>query len=97
MLAKLKGLRGTPLDLFGRTAERQTERALIVEYRDCITQLLPQLTADKLELAVQIARIPEDIRGYGHVKERHLVAARGKWQGLMQQWQAPQPGAQHRA
>ena len=97
VLAKLKGLRGTPLDLFGRTAERRTERALIVEYRDCITQLLPQLTADKLELAVQIARIPEDIRGYGHVKERHLVAARGKWQGLMQQWQAPQPGAQHRA
>lgn len=97
VLAKLKGLRGTPLDLFGRTAERRTERALIVEYRDCIAQLLPQLTADKLELAVQIARIPEDIRGYGHVKERHLVAARGKWQGLMQQWQAPQPGAQHRA
>ncbi|MBB2776849.1 UNVERIFIED_ORG: indolepyruvate ferredoxin oxidoreductase [Comamonas terrigena] len=97
VLAKLKGLRGTPLDLFGRTAERRTERALIVEYRDCITQLLPQLTADRLELAVQIARIPEDIRGYGHVKERHLVAARGKWQGLMQQWQAPQPGAQHRA
>ena len=97
VLAKLKGLRGTSLDLFGRTAERQTERALIVEYRDCITQLLPQLTADKLELAVQIARIPEDIRGYGHVKERHLAAARSKWQGLMQQWQAPQPGAQHRA
>ncbi|ANY61140.1 indolepyruvate ferredoxin oxidoreductase [Comamonas aquatica] len=97
VLAKLKGLRGTPLDLFGRTAERRTERALIVEYRDCIAQLLPQLTADRLELAVQIARIPEDIRGYGHVKERHLVAARGKWQGLMQQWQAPQPGAQHRA
>ena len=97
VLAKLKGLRGTPLDLFGRTAERRTERALIVEYRDCIAQLLPQLTADKLELAVQLARIPEDIRGYGHVKERHLVAARGKWQGLMQQWQAPQPGAQHRA
>jgi len=97
VLAKLKGLRGTPLDLFGRTAERRTERALIVEYRDCITQLLPQLTADKLELAVQIARIPEDIRGYGHVKERHLAAARSKWQGLMQQWQAPQPGAQHRA
>ncbi|MDH1901047.1 indolepyruvate ferredoxin oxidoreductase family protein [Comamonas aquatica] len=97
VLAKLKGLRGTPLDLFGRTAERRTERALIVEYRDCIAQLLPQLTADRLELAVQIARIPEDIRGYGHVKERHLAAARSKWQGLMQQWQAPQPGAQHRA
>lgn len=97
VLAKLKGLRGTPLDLFGRTAERRTERALIVEYRDCIMQLLPQLTTDKLELAVQIARIPEDIRGYGHVKERHLAAARSKWQGLMQQWQAPQPGAQHRA
>ncbi len=81
----------------GATPERQTERALIAEYRACIEGLLPQLTADKLDLAVQIARIPEDIRGYGHVKERHLQAARAKWQGLMQQWQTAPAGAQHRA
>ncbi|WP_294256830.1 indolepyruvate ferredoxin oxidoreductase family protein [uncultured Comamonas sp.] len=85
-LAGLKGLRGTALDPFGRTEERRTERALIVEYRQCIDTLLTGLTADKLALAVEIASIPEDIRGYGHVKERHLAAARIKWQALMTRW-----------
>ena len=47
---------------------------------------LARLNADNLALAVEIARIPEEIRGYGHVKERHLKAARPKWDGLMQQW-----------
>ena len=77
--------------MFGRHPERQTERALIAEYRACIEGLLPQLTVDNLALAVEIARIPEEIRGYGHVKERHLQAARTKWQALLQQW--PQPSA----
>ncbi len=86
MLARLKGLRGTALDPFGRTEERRTERALIGEYRDCIDELLRGLAADRLALAVEIARIPEEIRGYGHVKARHLAAARAKWQRLMQQW-----------
>lgn len=62
------------------------ERALIVEYRACIDELLARLSADNLALAVEIARIPEEIRGYGHVKERHLKAARPKWDGLMAQW-----------
>ena len=87
VLAKMKGLRGTALDIFGRSEERKTERALIVEYRACIEGLLPALNAGNAELAAEIARIPEEIRGYGHVKARHLVAARGKWQGLMVQWQ----------
>ena len=88
-LARGKVLRGTAFDPFGRTEERKTERALIAEYRDCIEGLLPQLMASNLALAVQIARIPEDIRGYGHVKERHLQAARSKWQQLLAQWHAP--------
>jgi indolepyruvate ferredoxin oxidoreductase len=86
LLAKMKFLRGTALDVFGRSAERKTERALIGEYRACIDTLLQGLTAEKLPLAVEIARIPEEIRGYGHVKERHLAAARVKWQQLMAQW-----------
>ncbi|WP_280153776.1 indolepyruvate ferredoxin oxidoreductase family protein [Piscinibacter sp. XHJ-5] len=94
VLAKLKGLRGTPLDLFGRTEERKMERALIGEYRNCIEELLRGLTAANLPLAIEIARIPEDIRGYGHVKERHLLAARPKWDGLMAQWRG---GAQKAA
>ena len=89
LLAKLKGLRGTAFDVFGYTEERRTERALIGEYRAAIEELLAGLTADKLPLAVEIARLPEEIRGYGHVKERHLKAARAKWAELMARWRAP--------
>jgi len=89
VLAGLKGLRGGALDVFGRTEERRTERALIQEYRACIEELLQGLSAERLALAVEIASIPEDIRGYGHVKERHLAAARTKWQQLMARWHAP--------
>ena len=95
LLAKLKGLRGTALDIFGRTAERRGERALIAEYRGCIEELLSTLDAARLAQAVEIARIPEEIRGYGHVKEKHLAAARGKWQALMAAWRGA--AAQQRA
>ncbi|WP_428421782.1 indolepyruvate ferredoxin oxidoreductase family protein [Methylibium sp.] len=88
LLARLKGLRGTALDPFGRSAERCTERALVGEYRACIEELLATLEAPRLALAVEIAAIPEDIRGYGHVKARQLGAARAKWAGLMAQWRA---------
>jgi indolepyruvate ferredoxin oxidoreductase len=86
LLAKLKGLRGCALDVFGKTEERRTERQLIVEYRACIDELLQGLNAGNVVLAAEIARIPEEIRGYGHVKERHLAAARAKWTGLMVRW-----------
>jgi len=88
VLAKLKGLRGSALDIFGRTEERKQERALIGEYRACIEELLRTLNSANLVLALEIARIPEDIRGYGHVKQRHLDAARTKWAALMTQWRA---------
>ncbi|MDP2004575.1 MAG: indolepyruvate ferredoxin oxidoreductase family protein [Rubrivivax sp.] len=87
-LAKMKGLRGGALDVFGRSAERQMERALIAEYRTCIEELLPTLNAGNRALAVEIARIPEEIRGYGHVKDRHLKAARPKWEALRARWRA---------
>jgi len=94
VLARLKGLRGTAFDPFGRTEERRAERALIQEYRACIDELLGGLQADRLALAVEIANIPQDIRGYGHVKERHLKSARSKWDALMARWRAP--GAQQK-
>ena len=93
-LAKLKGLRGTAFDVFGRTEERKTERALIDEYKAAIDELLTTLNAGNLALAAEIARIPEEIRGYGHVKDRHLAAARPKWAALMNEWRS---GAQRRA
>jgi indolepyruvate ferredoxin oxidoreductase len=91
VLARLKGLRGTALDPFGRTEERRTERALIGQYRACIVELLAGLDAAKLAQAVEIARIPEEIRGYGHVKARHLEPARRKWDALMAAWRQGSP------
>jgi indolepyruvate ferredoxin oxidoreductase len=100
VLAKFKGLRGGAFDVFGYTAERKMERALIGEYRNTIAGLLPKLTAENLATAAAIARIPEDIRGYGHVKERHLKAARQKEASLLATFGAPAaaaPAAAHHA
>jgi indolepyruvate ferredoxin oxidoreductase len=89
LLAKFKGLRGGALDIFGYTAERKMERALIGQYRHTVGGLLAKLTADNLAQAVAIASIPEDIRGYGHVKERHLAAAKAKEAALMAAFDTP--------
>jgi len=88
LLARLKGLRGTALDPFGRTEERRTERALIVEYRACIEELLAGLGVANHAAAVEIARLPEQIRGYGHVKALHLAAVRPLWDERMAAWRA---------
>jgi indolepyruvate ferredoxin oxidoreductase len=90
LLARLKGLRGTALDIFGRTEERRTERALIGEYRDSMEQILTSLNGANHALALEVARLPEQIKGFGHVKERNLAAVRNRWAGLMQQWHDPQ-------
>ncbi|HPZ58542.1 MAG TPA: indolepyruvate ferredoxin oxidoreductase family protein, partial [Ottowia sp.] len=89
LLAKLKGLRGGALDVFGKTEERQTERALIRQYRASIEEVLQSLNADNHATAVEIARIPEQIKGYGHVKDRNLAAARERWSALMTQYRQP--------
>ncbi len=86
LLAKLKGLRGTAFDLFGRTAERQMERALIADYTGSMEKVMQRLTTENLSTALEIARIPEQIKGFGHVKEKSVVAARLKWDGLMKQF-----------
>ena len=94
VLARLKGLRGTALDVFGRTEERRTERALIAEYRASLEEVLAGLTGTAGEAryasALEIARIPEQIRGFGHVKERNLIAARQNWVSLQAQFRQPQ-------
>jgi indolepyruvate ferredoxin oxidoreductase len=95
VLARLKALRGTALDPFGRTEERRTERALIAEYRASVEKVLSQLSADNHALALEIARIPEQIKGFGHVKERNLHAARQRWEALMAEW--PSGGVRQRA
>jgi indolepyruvate ferredoxin oxidoreductase len=76
MLAKLKGLRGTAWDVFGYTTERKNERALRDAYLADIERLTGSLTLDTLPTAVEIAEIPEQIRGYGHVKQKAMAKAK---------------------
>lgn len=83
VLAQLKFLRGTALDLFGRTEERQTERALIQEYKEAILELLASLNSENHALAVKMANVTEQIKGFGHVKEKHLAGAMLQWQSAM--------------
>jgi indolepyruvate ferredoxin oxidoreductase len=83
-LAKLKGIRGTALDPFGYTAERRTERALIGEYRALVEEVLGTLTQERFARAVAIAEVPEQIRGFGHVKEKSIQKARARWAELRQ-------------
>jgi len=83
VLAQFKFLRGTALDIFGRTEERQTERALIQEYKDAIDELLVSLKSENLALAVKMANVTEQVKGFGHVKEKHLAAVMVQWQNCM--------------
>jgi indolepyruvate ferredoxin oxidoreductase len=89
VLKHFKWLRGTALDVFGYTHERRTERALIVQYQSSVDAMLGQLNANNHALALEMARIPEQIKGFGHVKARHLAAARDKWNSLKAQWSVP--------
>jgi indolepyruvate ferredoxin oxidoreductase len=89
LLARLRGLRGTPLDVFGYTDERRTERKLIADYERTIDGLLDSLEPGNVALAAKIAAIPEHIRGYGHVKHAHLVDARAREAELLQEWRRP--------
>ena len=93
LLARLKGLRGTPFDVFGRTDERREERALIAEYRASIEEVLAGLTAENHATALEIARIPELIKGYGHIKARHLATARPQWDALLQLFRKDHPSS----
>ncbi|MCB1554599.1 MAG: indolepyruvate ferredoxin oxidoreductase family protein [Xanthomonadales bacterium] len=93
LLAKLKGLRGGTFDLFGRTAERRMERQLIVDYAATIERLLPKVDAGNVALAAEIASIPEDIRGFGHVKEEHFAKARAREKTLLAQWETAERNA----
>ena len=97
VLARMKGLRGTAFDIFGRTAERRMERQLITDYEALIDELLPRLAAHNHAIAVELASIPEHIRGYGHVKERHLKAAKAKEAELVAAFRAAKPAAEARA
>ncbi|MGE8232699.1 MAG: DUF6537 domain-containing protein, partial [Stenotrophomonas sp.] len=89
LLAKFKGLRGGRFDVFGYTEERRSERQLIADYEKTLQELISGLDARRLALAVDIASIPEHIRGYGHVKEAHLHEAKAREAALLATWRNP--------
>ena len=93
LLARLRFVRGTPLDVFGYTQERRIERALIDEYIAIVDELLVTLDAPRLPLAVRIASVPASIRGYGHVKLGNLATARAQWRDLLQRWRGAGVGS----
>jgi indolepyruvate ferredoxin oxidoreductase len=91
MLAKFKGLRGGALDMFSKTEERRHERQLIEDYIKLLDELCGNLSPANHAVAVQLACIPDEIRGYGHVKERTLKVAKAVEASLLQQFRSPQP------
>jgi indolepyruvate ferredoxin oxidoreductase len=92
LLAKLKFLRGTSFDVFGYSEERRTERKLIADYEALLAEIIAKLTPANHHIAVGLAVVPEKIRGFGHVKARHLVAAKADEAALLEQFRtSPTP------
>jgi indolepyruvate ferredoxin oxidoreductase len=88
-LARLKGLRGTPLDLFGYTAERRMERRLIREYEQTMERLIAKLSADNHAPAVALASLPEKVRGFGHIKAGNVEKMEREREALLREFDAP--------
>ena len=93
VLARMRQHRGTLLDVFGRSAERKRERALVAEYETLFDEVLAGLALHNHALAVELARIPDGIRGYGHVKARHIDTAKTKEAELLARFRAARPQA----
>jgi len=89
MLAKLKFLRGTKLDPFGRNPERKVERQLITDYEKLVAEVLDGLTHDNARIAKALLALPEHIRGYGHVKEDHIKKVKAREAELLDQFRNP--------
>ncbi|MDP2409069.1 MAG: indolepyruvate ferredoxin oxidoreductase family protein [Pseudolabrys sp.] len=86
VLAKFKVLRGTPFDPFAYSEDRRIERQLVADYQTLLDRIIAELTPFNHQTAVALASIPEKIRGYGPVKQRHLTAAKAEEAALLEQF-----------
>jgi len=86
VLARFRRLRGTALDPFGHTDERKRERRLIEDYLSMLDEFTRTLAPEKLPAAIELARLPEEIRGYGYVKEAAMDKADQRRAALMHQY-----------
>jgi len=89
ILARLKGVRGTPFDVFGYSAERRMERRLILEYEQLMDQLIAKLSTENHATAVSLASLPEKVRGFGHIKARNVEAMQREREALLREFDAP--------
>jgi indolepyruvate ferredoxin oxidoreductase len=89
VLAKLKWLRGSKLDPFGRSADRRLERELLARYEACLVRVADELDDSRFELALELLRLPDQVRGYGPIKSAAAARARARELELLQQWAAP--------
>ncbi len=83
ILTKLKGLRGTPLDVFGYSAERRMERGLIRQYERDMQEVLPKLDASTRDAVLALALLPLQIRGFGPVKDANAAKAAKRREELL--------------
>ena len=91
LLANARGLRGTPLDVFGYSADRKMERDLIAGYEKDVATVLGLLSPANVEIAVELLSLPDTIRGYGPVKEAAVEAAKARYAQLAQDLANPPP------
>ncbi|GIL02565.1 MAG: indolepyruvate ferredoxin oxidoreductase [Alphaproteobacteria bacterium] len=89
LLARMKRLRGTAFDPFGRSPERRTERRLIADYEAMLAEIIGALGADNHRFAVALARLPDEIRGFGPVKQAAIERADKERADLLAQFRAP--------
>jgi indolepyruvate ferredoxin oxidoreductase len=76
VMASMRFIRGTPLDVFGMSAHRRSERALIDWYKDVIRRTMDQLNGQNLATALEIAALPDQIRGYEKIKDQSIAEAK---------------------
>jgi indolepyruvate ferredoxin oxidoreductase len=83
MLAHLRFLRGTPLDIFGYHPHRRLERQLIRDYEALVTQVLGRLTPANIAAAEAVLRAHDKVRGYDVIKETSVAQVREALPGLV--------------
>jgi indolepyruvate ferredoxin oxidoreductase len=93
ILARLRRLRGTPFDIFGRSEERRLERRSIGEYEALIDEILAHLSPSNYQIAIELADLPADIRGFGHVKQANLAQVKAREEVLLSRFRALPPHA----
>ena len=91
VLAKLRRWRGTPFDILGRTEERRTERRLIGEYESVLEEITSRLSPGNYPTAIELAALPIEIRGFGHIKQANLARAKVREAALLAQFRSASP------